>query len=246
MSLDSVFAARWISLCCSFDFILDVSIGRSTVDLTLVTFFMSNVFGPVGISVYNSFLAVRLSLLYMSHSLEFCLLDDQIDSIFRWSTGLIWKAQPNPPLWRVHSGTANTVHATAGAIEISRQFSLHLDATFLADLTWVSFMLKHLDNGPKAYSMSSIGGTNDKAGEAWNSTTLREKIAPALSTTCHIVADGFSFNLYMSFTFSGFDCLDIWVDECWNLGWLEFMTCSFAAKFCDLVQILETLTTLPP
>ena len=53
-----------------------------------------------------------------------------------------------------------------GAFEISSQFNLHVGTTFLADFTTVSFTLEHLDHGHKAFSMLSIGGTNDKAGVA--------------------------------------------------------------------------------
>ena len=53
-----------------------------------------------------------------------------------------------------------------GAFEISSQFNLHVGTTSLADFTTVSFTLEHLDHGHKAFSMLSIGGTNDKAGVA--------------------------------------------------------------------------------
>ena len=67
----------------------------------------------------------------------------------------------------------------SGGLEISSQFNLHVGTTFPADFMTVSITLEHLDHGHKAFTMLSIGGTNDKAGVAWNSTTLREKVAPA-------------------------------------------------------------------
>ena len=88
-----------------------------------------------------------------------CQLDDQIDFIFLWSTGLVWKAQPNPPLWTVFTWTANTVHATAyWAIWDSKQCNVFVFTTVDADYATVSDSLGHLDHGRRAFSMSNIWG----------------------------------------------------------------------------------------
>ena len=55
----------------------------SAVKLTLGLFFMSNVFGLVKLQFTISLLAVQLSVLCISHSLECCLLDDQIDVMYQ-------------------------------------------------------------------------------------------------------------------------------------------------------------------
>ena len=130
-------------------------------------------------------------------------------------------------------------------IEISSQFNLHVGTTFLADFTAVSITLEHLDHGHKAFSMLSIGGTNDKAGVAWNSTTLREKVAPAfvhhISLCCSQIQFQF-LRVSCNFKFWTFGHLTWWVRIFW-MAWIHDVL--FSAKFCDLVQTLETLTTLP-
>ena len=60
-----------------------VTICCSPVVSTLVLVFHVKRFWSCETSAYNSFLAVQLSVLCMSHSLEFCLLDDQIDVIYQ-------------------------------------------------------------------------------------------------------------------------------------------------------------------
>ena len=133
-----------------------------------------------------------------------------------------------------------------GAFEISSQFNLHVGTTFLADFTTVSFTLEHLDHGHKAFSMLSIGGTNDKAGVAWNSTTLREKVAPAfvhiISLCCSQIQFQF-LHVSCNFRFWMFGHLTWWVQFFFWMAWIHDVL--FSAKFCDLVQTLETLTTLP-
>ena len=110
-------------------------------------------------------------------------------------------------------GSVSLQSSEVGACEISSQFNLHVGTTDLADFTAVSFTLGHLDHGLKAFSMLSIGGTIDKAGVAWNSTTLREKVAPAFVLHIHLVAVGFSFSSCVPFAISDFGCLDILFDE---------------------------------
>ena len=133
-----------------------------------------------------------------------------------------------------------------GACEISSQFNLHVDTADLADFTAVSFTLEHLDHGLKAFSMLSIGGTNDKAGVAWNSTTLREKVAPAFvhhSSPCCCQIQFQFLRVICNFKFWMFGHLIWWVQFFFWMAWIHDVL--FSAKFFDLVQSLETLTTLP-
>ena len=133
-----------------------------------------------------------------------------------------------------------------GAFEISSQFNLHVGTTFLADFTTVSFTLEHLDHGHKAFSMLSIGGTNDKAGVAWNSTTLREKVAPAF---VHQIS------LELQTDSASFHSCQLWFQTCWMFGHLIWRVYFFRMVgihnvylrrlFGVLAQSLETLTTLP-
>ena len=63
-------------------------------------------------------------------------------------------------------GSVSLQSSEVGACEISSQFNLHVGTTFPADFMTVSITLEHLDHGHKAFTMLSIGGTNDKAGVA--------------------------------------------------------------------------------
>ena len=124
-------------------------------------------------------------------------------------------------------------------IEISSQFNLHVGTTFLADFTAVSITLEHLDHGHKAFSMLSIGGTNDKAGVAWNNTTLREKVAPAFVHHISLVAVRFSFSPCVSVAISNFGRLDIWLGEFEFFGWHEFTTFYFRRNFAIWCKLLR-------
>ena len=91
-----------------------------------------------------------------------------------------------------------------------RQSAIHWD-------TWI------MAAGPSQCQTS--GGTNDKAGVAWNSTTLREKVAPAFvhHISLELQSDSVSF-LHVSCDFKPFGCLDIWFGEFISFGWLVFTT----------------------
>ena len=87
-----------------------------------------------------------------------------------------------------------------------RQSAIHWD-------TWI------MAAGPS--QCQTFGGTNDKAGVAWNSTTLREKVAPAFVHHISLCCSQIQFRSFMSAVIS--NLLDVWTFDLASLflsdGW---------------------------